>query len=87
MRKYKNDLNYPRKCPKFQMQIYLTELYPQEMEKFLELTKSSKAGRYLCHELLESMITTISNHANSYLTSCCKQLLQSLATEHNISGF
>ena len=56
-------------------------------EKFSELTKSSMAGRYLCHELLESMITTISNHANSYLTSCCKQFLQSLATEHNISGF
>ena len=50
-------------------------------------TKSSKSGRYLCHELLESMITTISNHANSYLTSCCKHFLQSLATEHNISGF
>ena len=46
-----------------------------------------KSGRYLCHELLESMITTISNHANSYLTSCCKHFLQSLATDHNISGF
>ena len=57
------------------------------MKNFLELTKSSMAGRYLCHELLESMITTISNHANSYLTSCCKQFLQSLATEHNIFGF
>ena len=40
-----------------------------------------KSGRYLCHELLESMITTISNHANSYLTSCCKHFLQSLATD------
>ena len=87
MIKYKNDLNNPGIWPKFEIQIYLTELYPQEMKKFLELTKSSMAGRYLCHELLESMITTISNHANSYLTSCCKQFLQSLATEHNISGF